>query len=277
MEILYRVYDPTKNITALVTTPVPRRLHTAVAAKLMSALTSVEQAGFLEEPSDPAARLRLQMMGGEFCGNAAMSAAVYLAEQDGLPDGREACYPIEVSGSPGILRCHIEHSGGAFWGTVSMPLPEEICSVELPPLGAAGPQSVPAVRFPGIVHCIVPTDRITRQTVETELPAQISALCARLRSDACGLLLFDERSSSFTPLVYVASTDTAVWESGCGSGSAAIGAYLSQRDGSNGNIALRQPGGIIWVRSLRNCDRITSLTITGQVQAVGNSHIDFDP
>ena len=158
-----------------------------------------------------------------------------------------------------------------------MPLPEEIGTVELLLSGFAEGLTVPAVRFPGIVHCIIPADRMTRQTAETELPAQLPALCARLRSDACGLLLFDERFSSFTPLVYVASTGTAVWESGCGSGSAAIGIYLAERDRSDGDIALRQPGGVIRVRSHRSGGRIASVTITGQVRGAGAGRTDFEP
>lgn len=273
MELCYRIYDPTKNITALVTTPVPRFSHAAVAAKLMEALPFVEQTGFLEKPADPTARLRLQMMGGEFCGNAAMSAAVYLAEQDKLPQGEEANYLIEVSGNPGVLCCRIERRDKEFLGTVSMPLPEEIIHLELKLPEFPGALSVPAVRFPGIIHCIVPADRMTRQTAQSQLPA----LCDRLKSDACGFLLFDERSTSFTPLVYVASTDTAVWESGCGSGSAAIGAYLSELSGADGDVVLQQPGGSIRVCSHRDGGQIAALAITGQVRGAGAGHLDFNP
>ena len=276
MELRYLIYDPTKNVTALVTTPVPRRDHAAAAAALMAALPAVEQTGFLEEPSDPAARLRLQMMGGEFCGNAAMSAAAYLAERDGLPDGAADAYPLEVSGNSGVLRCRIEHRGPRFFGTVAMPLPESIGSALLPPVGAGGVRVVPAVRLPGIVHCILPAPEVTREQAEAELRPQLPTLCARLRTGACGLLLFDELSASFAPLVYVASTDTAVWESGCGSGSAAIGAYLASRDGASRDIALRQSGGIIRVRARWEKGTVAALTITGQVYGTGGGSMEVE-
>lgn len=84
----------------LVESPVPREAHAAIAARLL-AVDGVggEQAGFLEPPSLPGARMRLQMMGGEFCGNASMSTrrAPRLA---GRPaDGAEADFALEVSGA----------------------------------------------------------------------------------------------------------------------------------------------------------------------------------
>jgi diaminopimelate epimerase len=271
MKIRYTVYDPTNNITLLAETPIPRPEHAAAAAELMRLRPEAEQVGFLEPPASPAARLRLQMMGGEFCGNATMSAAAYLAERDGLPAGQSAVYRLEVSGAEGVLACRIENRGAFFRGTVVMPLPEAIGEAVLPSRDSARSHSVPAVRFPGITHCIVPADAMTREQAETDL----RALCGSLRTDACGILLFDERVSVFTPLVYVVSTDTAVWESGCGSGSAAIGAYLSARSGSSGSFRLRQPGGVMEVSVVWDGVRIVSLTISGEVRSVGGAAADI--
>ena len=71
MELRYTVIDPTKNITLLVTTPVPRDVQPRVAAELLRREKDAEQVGFAEglAAGDP----RLQKMGGEFCGNATMS------------------------------------------------------------------------------------------------------------------------------------------------------------------------------------------------------------
>lgn len=276
MEIRYAIYDPTKNITALVTSPVPRRRQAAVAAMLMARRPSVEQVGFLEAPADHSARFHLQMMGGEFCGNASMSAAAYLAECSALPVGQGADYPLEVSGAGGVLTCHIENAGAFFLGTVTMPVPKAIGCTVLPPMESGRFRSIPAVWFPGIVHCIVPADAMTREEAETELLPRFRGLCDWLSSDACGILLFDEPAAAFTPLVYVASTDTAVWESGCGSGSAAIGAYLASRDRTDCEIALRQPGGIIRVRAAWSGTEITAVSITGRVCRAGGGHMEFD-
>ena len=80
MKISFVKTSPAQNVTVLVTSPVPRDRQAETAAKLL-AYDGVggEQAGFLETPTMPGADARLQMMGGEFCGNAAMSLGAYLA------------------------------------------------------------------------------------------------------------------------------------------------------------------------------------------------------
>lgn len=256
MKLDYTIWDPTKNITLLVSTPVPRAMQPEVAAKLMAQRPQVEQVGFIEPATLPGAVLRLQMMGGEFCGNASMSAAAYAADRDGLT-GPEV--PLEVSGHEGILTCRLDRQADGLWGTVNMPLPVDITTAELP-----GGISVPAVVFDGIVHCIVPAGSLSRETAESA----IRPLCAALDADACGIMLYDKDAGSITPLVYVRSTDTAVWESGCGSGSAAVGSYLAAQAGKAVTVDLSQPGGTITVSAAWENGRVAALRITGRVALV---------
>ena len=88
-----------------------------------------------------------------------------------------------------------------------------------------------------------------------------------LHADALGILLPREEELCFDPLVYVTQTDTAVWERGCGSGSAAIGAYLTKKHGAPQCVSIRQPGGAIAVttRCARRTKTLSSLTISGTV------------
>lgn len=253
MKLDYTIWDPTKNITLLVSTSVPRAMQPEVAAKLMADRPQVEQVGFIEPASLPGAVLRLQMMGGEFCGNASMSAAAYAADRDGLSAPE---VPLEVSGHEGILTCRLDRREDGLWGTVNMPLPVKLTTAELP-----GALSVPAVAFDGIVHCVVPAGALSREAAESA----IRPLCAALDADACGIMLYDKDAGSITPLVYVRSTDTAVWESGCGSGSAAVGSYLASQAGKAVTVDLRQPGGTITVSAAWENGRVPSLCITGLV------------
>ncbi|MEG1917831.1 MAG: hypothetical protein RR092_04150 [Oscillospiraceae bacterium] len=256
MELHYQSFDPTKNITLLVETPVPRALHAPVARALLARDPSGEQVGFLEPPTRPGARLHLQMMGGEFCGNASLSAAAHCGEADGLRPGDSAEIPLEVSGSDGLVLCQITCvEDGVFRGTVAMPLPDRLDTVAV-----TESLSCPAVFFPGIVHCIVPADALTAARAE----ALIRPLCARLHAEALGLLLLND--TGFTPLVYVASTDTAVWESGCGSGSAAIGASLCAQSQATQTVSLTQPGGSIAVSAVWDGSAVSALSITGRVE-----------
>lgn len=253
MKLDYTIWDPTKNITLLVSTPVPREAQPGTAARLMAGRPRVEQVGFLEPASLPGAILRLQMMGGEFCGNASMSAAACAAEQYGLTAPE---VPLEVSGYDGLLHCRLDRREDGLWGTVNMPLPGKIGTAAVSFAG-----EIPAVAFDGITHCIVPSGALSREAAESA----IRPLCAALGADACGIMLYDDSASSMIPLVYVRSTDTAVWESGCGSGSAAVGAYLAFRAGASASADLRQPGGSIAVCAKWENGRVFALTITGRV------------
>ena len=257
MELKYTVWDPTKNITLLVSTPVERSAQAETAARLMAARPQVEQVGFLEPAAAPGAELRLQMMGGEFCGNASMSAAAELAQRTG---GGARTVPLEVSGYPGVLSVRLSPRADGGWdGTVAMPLPRTVGAAEIPGAGR-----VPAVTFDGITHCIVPAGRLTRPQAE----AAVRPLCAALGADACGILLYDEPAGAFAPLVFVASTGTAVWESGCGSGTAAVAAVLAARAQADRTVRLRQPGGTIAAHAEWAGGRVAALSITGRTALV---------
>ena len=65
--------------------------------------------------------------------------------------------------------------------------------------------------------------------------------------------------------MYVKPTDSCVWERGCGSGSAAIGAWLTSVRGREQCVSLRQPGGVIQVVTRLAGEKLAALTITGTV------------
>ncbi len=256
MELRYTVIDPTKNITLLVTTPVPRDVQPRVAAELLRRERDAEQVGFAEGLA--AGNPRLQMMGGEFCGNATMSMAAWLHRD--LPIGESRALTLPVSGVSEPVSCRVIHLDGCFIGTVSMPLPERMETLSLPVCGVR--QSLPVVFLPGICHVIVPADMIGRDRAEDTLRAWGDLL----PGEAMGLLLLDESQTAFTPLVYVKPTDSCVWERGCGSGSAAIGAWLTSVRGMDQCMSLRQPGGVIQVVTrTEDGAHLTALTITGTV------------
>ncbi len=257
MDLKYTVIDPTGNITVLVTSPVLREKHRAVAQYLLSLEPQAEQVGFLEECATGDARL--QMMGGEFCGNATMSLGAWLC-RDALSDGMTQELSLEVSGVSGLVGCSVTGLGDCFIGTVHMPLPEkvELCRF---PLGSTSLE-LPVVFLPGICHIIAPSSDQLRSEAEQLL----RAWSAQFPHEAVGLLLLDEDNMSFRPLVYVKNTDTAVWENGCGSGTAAIGTYMTARYGASQCLSVKQPGGTIAVATQLTGNTVTSLTITGTIK-----------
>lgn len=257
MEVSFVKISPTQNVTILVTSPVPRERQGAVAARLL-AWDSVcgEQVGFLEECG---AQPRLQMMGGEFCGNATMSLGAYLAWRGGLPDGGCEERQIEVSGADAPVPCRIERIGDAYRGTVQMPLPESVCEVVLE--SDDGPRRLPLVRLPGIAHVVAPA-AISRAEIERRIRGWNGVIGA----EALGVLRFDEDAQTIEPIVYVPSTDSAVWERGCGSGTAALGCWLAHRESRPYRAPIRQPGGEIDVSVSVQNGKISGVEITGTVR-----------
>ena len=267
MKLSFVKLSPTRNITILVTDPVPRDRHAAIAAQLMdSDCVGGEQVGYIEAPALPGARVRLQMMGGEFCGNASMSLAAWIAHCDGLPDGAETDIPLEVSGAEGLVTCRILRRGNAYEGTVAMPLPSSIRREEL------GGMRFPVVHFPGISHAIVPESALTPGQAKACIPRW----CRQLDVDAMGILLLNAACDEFIPLVYVRSTDSAVWEHGCGSGTAAIGAFAAYERCEDACLRLTQPGGSIRVEAAQRDGIVTGLKITGTIKltAQGAAWVD---
>ena len=235
MNIAYRLFDPTGNITLLVETPVPEAQQPGVAAALMAAEPAAEQAGFLKAGFD--ADIALRMAGGEFCGNAAMCAAVCAAEAAGVDEG---AFTVRISGAETPVRAKVQlQSDGGYSAAVDMPRPAAIEQLLLPGAG-----TVPVVRFGGITH-IVLTDPMPRPLAER----QARAWCASLGADALGLMFLDLRRERLTPLVYVPAADTLCWETSCASGTTAVGAYLAAEAAERVTVTLHQPGGSLTVEA----------------------------
>lgn len=260
MTVEYYKIDPTGNITLIVETPVPRESQSLVAATLMKSDPEAEQVGFLEKPCDSAACARLQMMGGEFCGNASISAVALLAQEGGVKDSAQL--RLEVSGTEKPLDISItREDADSFSGRVQMPLPESVGEFDFPLHGRI--LRLPLVRFPGICHAIV------RNELDiNEAEANIQGWCRLLGADALGLMFLD--GDRLTPLVYVDSTQSSVRESSCASGSCACASFLALNKGSSLSVELHQPGGTLGVDAALNDGSISALYLRGRAHISGH-------
>ena len=264
MELRFIKVSPTENMTLLIESPVPREQHLEVAEKLIAyGSVYAEQAGYIEEPVDPQAEKRLQMMAGEFCGNATLSLAAVLAEEKNLAVGEETDILLEVSGAEHLVNCHLRKEEKGFFGRVAMPLPE---GIEYKKFHLENETyELPVVVFEGISHIIVPADLWGADGVRK------AELAAKEWADempaAFGILLFDEANSTCRPLVSVQGV-TLIWERGCGSGTSAVGCYLAEKEGKSISISLKQPGGIMGAEVSVENGKVTSLHITGKVSIV---------
>lgn len=229
MKLDYVLMDPTGNMTILVETPVPAASQPFCAARLLAREPTAEQVGFLSAAPD--CDLALRMAGGEFCGNAAMSAAALIALRRGLAE--EAELRIRVSGAEAPVPVKLRAQGdGSFSCAAALPAPKG--------MGEYG--GLPLIELPGISHLIA-TEPMPRAAAE----AAVRELCAGLGAEALGLMLLDETAGTLTPLVYVPGADTLFWENSCASGTAAAGLYLAGKEAREITRTLSEPAGSLTV------------------------------
>ena len=248
----YVTLDPTGNLTCLVTDPVDPADQQILTRKL---LEQCEQVAYLVPPEKPEAVAGIRLMGGEFCGNAAMASAAWLV-RDEIGQGEEKALLLEVSGANEPVLCMVRKNADGFEGTVNMP--------GIPDVKMKTFFGIPftAVRMEGITHLICEGRTFTEDQAETLL----RKIAEQLPDEAVGLLQWDSVTRWLVPLVYVRGSGSLVWEHGCGSGSAAVGAAEALRsESAETTVCVNQPGGIIRVTAGAENGRITGLSISGSV------------
>ncbi|MDR1730918.1 MAG: hypothetical protein LBR61_02375 [Synergistaceae bacterium] len=264
-EVQFVKLSPTQNMTILVETPMDRSLYGRVGAAIMAyENVYAEQVGFLERPAGNA-WARLHMSGGEFCGNATMSLAAWLAFQKGYREGEELKIPLEVSGAEEIMECGIRPAGSGYFGTVRMPLPKSMEEIRLPTGKTV--KTFTAVHMPGITHIIAPLKDMGDDPRGMALE-NVQKWGEALEAPAFGIVLHDAEACRIEPLVCVRETGSLVWERGCGSGTAALGVYEALRTGKSAALRVAQPGGVIEVKADCRDGVIQNLQITGRVDIV---------
>lgn len=263
MEVKFIKTSPTQNMTVLVESRLGREQYPMVASRLMAYdHVFAEQVGFIESADDSNAWARLQMMAGEFCGNAAMALAAVMAWRRRLQPGDRLEVPLEVSGASELLVCGIEAKPGGYSCQLNMPLP---LAMDRETIWLEGePMPVTILRYAGIVHVIVDVPEFDQSVKDR---AQNTARVASLLKGeaALGVMLYRKQSGELEPLVYVPGTNTMIWERGCGSGAAAIGAYAALEAGGDIDMEIKQPGGIVRVQARCAGGKLAGLTIQGDV------------
>ena len=135
--------DPAGNRTAIVRSGVPKSERAKVAAAIMAdPALRAEQVGFETRPLYGKSLGRLEMAGGEFCGNAARSFGYLLCKEKEIDHCK-----IEMSGTREQLEviCDLERETSA----AQMPMPEK-----LEMAGEEAEELYPLVVSRGITHMI---------------------------------------------------------------------------------------------------------------------------
>lgn len=252
MKINVAVLNPAGNITLIVTTPVDKPRYADIAGRLLKMPDlHGEQVGFLAPPMH-GGMIRLEMMGGEFCGNALRCAGYYHAVRNGI----HGCVvvPSEISGSAVPLDVEADLDQNS--ARAAMPLPLDIRDITV------NGHAVKTVVFEGIVHFIADLS----SPDEAFIKAAVDYAVGSLGAEAAGIMFLDKASMFIRPVVYVHDTGSLVYESSCASGSAAT-SLVCALDLPDGEYCfnVRQPGGVIETGISKRGGRFKKLTIGGKV------------
>jgi len=232
-KLSYVKCSPGGNITVLVFTEVQRKRQPDVARHIMALMPDVEQVGFVEKPDNPQAAARLQMMGGEFCGNATRALAWVLTKKN-WPElaPHDGNVVLEVSGAKRLLNAQITGS----MVRVEMPIKHELESVRQI-------RDRTVVDLEGISHVIV------YQSPDSDAREKADRLLAELglqEIEAAGVLYCEPREDGIymTPFVWVRDTATLIQETACASGTVcvALAEAAASRD-TQTDLRVYQPSG----------------------------------
>ncbi len=247
--------DPAGNLTGFVLSPVAVSGRAALAARLMARDKALEQVAFVDEASLTGPLPRMDMMGGEFCGNATRAFALYAAMRR-VRGERELL--VSVSGAREPVPVQVDAALGLAYARMPLPRGVEVIRV--------GGGTVPVVRMEGIAHAVLLGEEPSPERAR-------EVLAAMPPEDAQGVLFAGE--GRMTPVVSVSATGTRVWESSCGSGSVAL-AWLLARGAEDGEhaYAFAEPGGTLQVRVSMRDGKAVRAVMGGKVALGGEETID---
>ncbi|WP_454191080.1 diaminopimelate epimerase [Paenibacillus sp. Marseille-Q7038] len=274
-EIDFIKFNPSQNMTVLVKTEHPYEEHAQIASKIMSYdNVYAEQVGFIKKPMKNNAVAHLQMAGGEFCGNACMALASYITSERGLQHNDLTEISLEVSGTDRLITCLVKRLSNVYHCQVSMPIPKQIeqrtimfDNIDL---------DMVIVRYDEFIHIVIEVDEFN-ETMKRRAQSLARLLGLSLGDQLIGILLYKARTEELAPLIYIPQLDSLIWERGCGSGTASIGAYLVWKNKKEIVAQIQQPGGVITVVGHFKKEQLTNLTIEGTVGIVaqGKAFIDL--
>lgn len=239
MKLNFIKASPSQNTTAIITNYVPSKMYSEIASLIMSyEYLHVEQVGFIVQPKNNNAVLKIEMSGGEFCGNALLSAAAYCNYKD-LIDKKE--FDMEISGVNYPLKCWVSKvKNNIFTSKAEMP---SLISKQHTTMSINGKEIEGSIiHLDGISH-FVTNNRIAKE----EYYEILNYLKLQIDKGAIGIIPYQkvkEKLFEIIPMVYVFENDSTVFERACGSGTLALGIYMENEFGEN-DIKVKQPGGVI--------------------------------
>ena len=274
MKLNFVKVNPVENMTVFILNEVDRKKHIEISKKLMDySNIYAEQVGFIEKPIYTyydSCKVRLQMMGGEFCGNATRSLGAYLAHNnhESVKKTDDKYYVnIETSGLNKVLTCEVEKvNDNTYMSKVEMPLiikkPKEIILQDK--------YKLVRTDFSGITHFIVNSSDVEDKNLFFDI---VKSYIENEEYEAFGIMFYDFKKEYLEPLVYVKATDSLFWERSCASGTSALGAALTYAKQENLITNVKQPGGILKIETFFSEGDLKKIVLNGEVEIVAQGTV----
>ena len=214
-----------------------------------------EQVGFIKGN-------HLQMMGGEFCGNASRSFASLLAFRD-KNFKEQKNYFITCSGEENILEVDIRKTEKVNQFLAKIRMPEYLKINKLEILDEEKEiYKFTLVEFAGIHHFIY-QDRTTKEKIINLLKTYMEDK----KYSAFGIMFFNKLNFSMIPYVAVKGFEEGIWENSCVSGTTALAYYLKKFENIE-KAKIYQPAGWLEFSFLGN-----DVYIDGPVEIVAEGKV----
>lgn len=242
------IYYPGGNTTALVLQkPKDQFEKVRINNQILKAFPDVEQVGFVWQYND---NNYLEMAGGEFCGNAARSAIYKLIEKKKalnlifIIDGQ----PTKLTGG--------KYSNGDIW--VQIPFEgERYFEID----------NYFIVLIKGITNVVIEKNSFFTSQKAAKIEAKkILEKLDLLKYSASGVIFLIQKKQQYfmEPVVWVKKIKTFFYETACGSGTAAVGEYLFNKNKTTIQQIIQPSKSIITI--YRN--KGDELTISGTVKNI---------
>lgn len=266
LKIPFVKLSPSENTTIIVTDPAIKKQNYSDIAKTAMAYTHLhgEQVGFITRKHHRNSMGRMEMSGGEFCGNGLLALGAYLAREKGMEKGT---FLVEFSGVEHTLECEIEQLQSAVYRVKGeMPVKSYRISKKQVKVGE-GIIDGHLVVMEGITHFLF--EQAEKKDHNPDFPSLLKILAKEGDNQAFGALGYwmDGEEIKLSPWVYVPGIGSLQQERSCGSGSLALGLFWAQEKKSDIRINIVQPGGMIAVAIDydRTLKKVTSASIETEV------------
>lgn len=242
MNIKYYKINPGGNVTALVKERTPMTQRISLAKTILGNDPSIEQVGFIVRPLNSRNDARVEMAGGEFCGNAVRSLA-YLCWQE----NKQNNFVVESSGSQKNITANFSNKIASFIVDGQQFLLKKVKDGGI-------------VSMPGIAYLIIQKKTTKREARKLLEKYNLLGL------PAAGVvaLMKNGKNWNIRPIVWVRDVGSLIEETACASGSLAAAFYLF-KNSEKMEYKLGQPSGTVFEVVINKNNQIK---ISGPIERV---------